>query len=344
MLKTIILLLFPLYSFCQQKNNYTNLALEGGGVRGLAYAGAFSVLENKGVLQHIERVAGSSAGAIAGLLLSVGYSAKEIDSIMLELPVQEFNDGKWGIIGKYKRVRNDFGIYEGKKFEVWLQQVVAYKTGNAGLTFAELHQLHLQSNSYKDLYCTGTNLSRQQLEIFSFEHTPAMPVALAVRISGGIPLYFEPVALDNNKQKIKRGDTTSFINYYVDGGMLCNYPISMFDTCGSMQNPLLCNHAAFNPQTIGIKLERPEQIDSLQKNNTTIPPYSVNNFNEYLTALGNLMMETLNRKYPNLENEAGRTIYISYGKINSKVRRMKPEEKKLLFDNGVKAAEGFLDR
>jgi len=290
MLKILVLLLVPLFSFSQQKNNYTNLALEGGGVRGLAYAGAFSVLEDKGVLQNIEKVAGSSAGAIAGLLLSVQYSAKEIDSIMQELPVQEFNDGKWGIIGKYKRVRNDFGIYEGKKFEVWLQQLVQYKTGKTDLTFAELHQLHLQNKMYKDLYCTGTNLSRQQLEIFSFEHTPDMPIALAVRISGGIPLYFEPVALDDSKQKIKRGDTTSFVNYYVDGGMLCNYPIGMFDSCENTQNPLLSNHAKFNVQTIGIKLERPEQIDSLQKNNTTIPPYSVNNFNEYITALGNLMM------------------------------------------------------
>ena len=320
------------------------MVLEGGGVRGLAYAGVFSVLEDKGILQQVEKVGGSSAGAIAGLLVCVGYTSKEIDSIMQELALQQFNDGKGGIIGKYKRVKREFGIYEGKRFEKWLKQLVKQKTGNQNLNFAELHQLRLQNNLYKDLYCTGTNLSRQQLEIFSFEHTPDMPVALAVRISGGVPLYFEPVALDDNKQKIKKGDTTSFINYYVDGGMLCNYPISIFDSCENKMNPLLCNEVKFNPHTIGIKLERPEQIDSLQKNNITIPPYSVNNFNEYLAAFTNLMIETLNRKYPNLENEKGRTIYVSYGKISSKVRKMKPEEKQLLFDNGINAAIEFLNK
>ena len=342
MYKLLLLLLLPVSLFSQSKYNYTNLVMEGGGVRGLAYAVVFSVLEEKNILQGIEKVGGSSAGAIAGFMVCLGYSAKEIDSMMLQLPVQQFNDGKGGLLGKYKRVKNDFGIYEGKKFEQWLQQLAKVKTGNANITFRQLHQLHLTNKSFKDLYCTGTNLSRQQLEIFSYEHTPDMPVALAVRISGGVPLYFEPVALDNHLNKIKKGDTTSFINYYVDGGMLCNYPISMFDTCMDNKNPLLCNNVKFNPSTIGIKLERPEQIDSLQKNNITIPPYNVENFNEYLAAFSNLMIETLNRKYPNLENERGRTIYVSYGKIGSKVRKMKPEEKRLLYNNGVTAAQSFL--
>ena len=339
----LLLLLLPVAGFSQSNYNYSNLVLEGGGVRGLAYAGVFSVLEEKKILQQIEKVGGSSAGAIAGFMVSVGYTAAEIDSMMQQLPVQQFNDGKGGIWGKYKRVKNDFGIYEGKKFEQWLQQLAKNKTGNAGITFEQLHQLHLKNKKFKDFYCTGTNLSRQQLEIFSYEHTPGMPVALAVRISSGIPLYFEPVALDNNKQKIKKDDTNSFINYYVDGGMLCNYPISMFDTCNDGTNPLLCNTVKFNPHTIGIKLERQAQIDSLQQNNITIPPYDVNNFNQYLSAFANLMIETLNRKYPNLENERGRTIYVSYGNISPKVRKMKPEEKKLLYDNGVAAALYFLN-
>lgn len=344
MFKLLLLVLLPFTGFTQSTYNYTNLVLEGGGVRGLAYAGVFSVLEEKHVLQQIEKVGGSSAGAIAGFMVCLGYDAGEIDSLMQQLPVQQFNDGRGGLLGKYKRVKHDFGIYEGKKFEQWLQHLAAIKTGKPNITFAELHQLHLSRKVFKDLYCTGTNLSRQQLEVFSYEHSPNMPVALAVRISGGIPLYFEPVALDNHLQIIRKADTTSFINYYVDGGMLCNYPISLFDTCDGNKNPLLCNSVRFNPHTIGIKLERPEQIDSLQKNNITIPPYDVNNFNEYLAAFSNLMIETLNRKYPNLENERGRTIYVSYGKISSKVRKMKPEEKKLLYDNGVAAALYFFSK
>jgi NTE family protein len=340
--KLLVLLLVPSLCFSQSKYDYKNLVLEGGGIRGLAYAGVFRVLEEKGVLQQIEKVGGSSAGSIAGLLVSVGYTATEIDSMMMELPIQQFNDGKGGLLGKYERVKNDFGIYKGAAFEKWLQQLVAYKTGNPLLTFAQLHELHLRDNRFKDFYCTGTNLSKQQLEIFSCVQTPAMPVALAVRISSGIPLYFEPVALDNHLQKIKKNDSVSFVNYYVDGGMLCNYPISMFDSCETgCLNPLLCDKVKFNPKTIGIKLERSQQIDSLNRNSINIPAYDINKFSEYLAAFSNLLMETLSRKYPGLENERGRTIYVNQGDISPKIKKTKPQDKLLLFENGVKAANDF---
>lgn len=345
MKKIIFALLFPVICFAQKKYDYKNMVLEGGGVRGLAYAGVFSVLEEKGVLQQVENVGGSSAGSIAGMLVCLGYTAAEIDSLMLELPLQKFKDGYGGLVGKYKRLKTDFGIYKGDTFEKWLQQLAARKTGNAFLTFGELHQLHLKDNHFKDLYCTGTNLSKQQLEIFSYQNTPGIPLALAVRISAGVPLYFEPVALDNRLQKIKRSDTLSFVNYYVDGGMLCNYPINMFDTCQeNPANPLLCDKVKFNKQTIGIKLERPQQIDSLKQNSIRIPAYDINKFSAYLSAFSNLLMETLSRKFPGLENEKGRTIYVSQGNISSIIKKTKQQDKLLLYNNGVNAANEFFSK
>lgn len=342
MKKFFFALLFPTICVAQKNYQYKNLVLEGGGVRGLAYAGVFSVLEKKGILQQIEKVGGSSAGSIAGMLVSIGYTADEIDSIMMNLPLQKLNDGNGGLVGKYVRFKKDFGIYKGDAFEKWLKKLVAHKTGNPLLSFEQLHQLHLKNNLYKDFYCTGTNLSRQQLEIFSFTNTPSMPIALATRISGGVPLYFEPIALDDGLRKIKKTDAGSFVNYYVDGGMLCNYPISMFDTCeGNSLHPLLCDKVKFNRETIGIKLESPQQIDSLNINSIKIPAYNIHKSSEYLFAFTNLLMETLSRKYPGLENEKGRTIYVSQGNIFSRIKKTKTEDKLLLHENGVKAANHF---
>ncbi len=334
-------ILFPLLSLSQQNYKYKNLVLEGGGVRGIAYAGAFSVLEHNHILQQIEKVAGTSAGAIAGVMISVGYTAGEIDSIMRSLPIEKFNDGKGGIIGKYRRIRRKYGLYKGEKFETWIRQIIKNKTGDANLSFAQLHQLHLQNNLYKDFYCTATNLSKQQLEIFSFENTPDMKVEVAVRISGGIPLYFEPMVLDNAYRKIDESDTSSFKNYFVDGGMIANYPISIFDTCENGGNPLLSDRLKFNLQTLGIKLERPARIDSLKNKSNSIPPFSINSFKEYIQAFNSLMLETLNKKYTAADNEKDRTIYISYGTISSRVRKMKPAEKEELFSNGVRATKDF---
>ncbi len=343
-MKTIFFaLLLPTLCFAQQKYPYKNLVLEGGGIRGVAYAGAFSILEEKNILQQIDKIAGTSAGAIAGVMLSVGYTAKEIDSVMRSLPMEEFNDGKGGIVGKYRRVRNKFGLYKGQKFELWLQRIINSKTGNANLTFAQLHQIHLKTKLFKDFYCTATNLSKQQLEIFSYENTPDMSIALAVRISGGVPLYFEPIILDDQYQKIEKTDTISFRNYFVDGGMLANYPICIFDSCENKGNPLLSDKVLFNPQTLGIKLERPAQIDSIKNNSSSIPPFEIKSFKDYIHAFNNLIIERLNRQYSNMENEQDRTIHISYGSIQARVRKMKSSEKEMLYQNGAKATDDFLN-
>ena len=343
-MKILMLVLLPFFSMAQIQPVYKNLALKGGGVRGVAYAGAFKVLEEKGILQQIENVAGSSAGAIAGLMLSIGYNAEEMDSILMSLPFQKFNDGKGGLLGKYKRVRRKFGLYKGDKYEKWLKEMLLAKTGNADLTFSDLHNLKIQNHIYRDLFCTGTNISKQRLEIFSYLQTPDFSIATAVRISGSIPFYFTPIALDDSLRKIRKGDTVSFINYYADGGMLCNYPISMFDSCKIGGQPLLCNELIFNNQTLGIKLERKAQIDSINKNSIDIPPYNPKNMGDYMHAFSNLMMETIARKYSNLENEKGRTIYVSYGNINPRIRKMSIKDKKMLYENGVNGALDFFKK
>lgn len=337
-----LLICLPVITFSQQNYQYKNLALEGGGIRGLAYAGAIQVLEQKGIIKNIENVAGTSSGAISALLVALNYSSYEIDSILHSLKIQRFNDGK-NIFGKIRRVKKEYGVFKGEKFEKWLGKLIQDKTGNSNLTFHQLHLLHLSNHNFKDLFCTGTNISKQQLQIFSWQHTPDMQIKTAVHISMCIPVYFKPVAIDTNWKQVSIKKTPSTYDLYVDGGMLCNYPINMFDTCLNGSNPLLCEDVKYNNQTLGLKLESSEQIEHFNNNNTDVAPYKITSVNEYIMALINLMTETLNRKTPGLKNETGRTIYISYGNIFGKPGKVSAKTKKVLFDNGVDAAEKFFN-
>jgi NTE family protein len=341
-MKLLLLLLFPFYVIAQQNNSYKNLALEGGGIRGLAYAGALKVLEEKGILENIENVAGTSAGAITALMLSVGYNSHEIDSVFQSLKFQQFNDGK-DIFGKIYRVKNEYGIFKGDKFERWLGTLISNKTGNANTTFGELHQIHLGNRNFKDLYCTGTNITQQKLQIFSWQHTPLMQLKTAVHISGCIPVYFKPVAIDSLGREVSIRKNKKPYTLYVDGGMLCNYPINMFDTCLDGNNPLLCDKIAYNYQTLGLKLEREEQVVQFSNGKPDVAPYKISSVNIYIVALMNLMMEQLNRKTQGLENEKNRTIYISHGTISGRPRKISFETKRFLFNNGIIAAENFLN-
>lgn len=313
--------------------------MEGGGVRGLAYSGALTVLEKKGIFSGLENVAGSSAGAIAGLMIALDYSSHEIDSILQMLKIQEFNDGKF-LFGRIRRVQKEYGMYKGDKFEQWLASLIKNKTGNENTTFGELHELHLKNKRFKNFFCTATNISGQRLEILSWKHWPQMKLRTAVHISSCIPFYFVPVSIDSTGKEVPENDSAR-IGLYVDGGMLCNYPINIFDSSMDGTNPLISNHVIYNQQTLGLKLERQEQIDEFDSGQTRIAPYRIHDMKEYSSAFMNLLMESLNRKSFTLENEKGRTIYISYGEISGRPRKMSSTEKKILFENGMTAANKF---
>ena len=106
-----------------------DLVFEGGGVKGIALAGAFSVLEEQGF--RTQNVAGTSAGAVVGSLVAAGYSAKELYDILQETPFSSFQDEGWEDriigLGMPLSILKDHGIYEGKFFHGWLRERLAEK-------------------------------------------------------------------------------------------------------------------------------------------------------------------------------------------------------------------------
>lgn len=73
-----------------------------------------------------------------------------------------------------------------------------------------------ESKGFRDIYFIGTNISTGFAEVFSYERTPRICIADAVRISMSMPLFFA-------SKRSPRGDV------YVDGGLIDNYPIKLFD-------------------------------------------------------------------------------------------------------------------
>ena len=195
--------------------HFKNLVFEGGGVKGIAYVGAMEVLDTKGILKEIQRVGGTSAGAINAVLLGLNYSVAETREILGKLNFRRFLDDSWGIIRDTNRLITEFGWYKGDYFREWIGDIIERKTGNSESTFLEVNGLKTE-RQFRDLYFMGTNLSTGYGEIFSFEHTPRTCVADAVRISMSIPLFFAA-------KRSMRGDV------YVDGGVVDNYPVKLFD-------------------------------------------------------------------------------------------------------------------
>ena len=326
LLTALIIVCFPAFSYAQTSPVIKNLVFEGAGIRGVAYCGVISELESNGILPQIEKVAGTSAGAIVALTVSLGYNGEEIESIISETDFKQFNDGKYFFAGGINRTRKYFGWYRGRQFEKWLENIITQKTGNAEITFAELTE-----KRYKDLYITGTCLNKQQLVIFSKETYPKMKVKDAVRISMSIPLYYEAVFIDAEGNVIDHPRNKSGLDVMVDGGFTGNFPVKLFDTDNIP-----------NPFTVGFRIDSEQQIknDIEDKN---LAPMAVNNFKQYVNAFYNIVIENLNRQQLN-EDDWKRTVSISDGKIGPKIKRLSDEEKRQLILNGKKATQNYLNR
>ena len=170
-----------------------NLVFEGGGVKGIAYGGALTRLDELGIFQNIKRVAGTSAGAITATLVAVGYSAHEISDILSQTNFNDFADDDPGFFKDIFRLLINYGWHKGDKFTAWISELIANKLGKADLIFSELYTLANADSKLKQLYVVGSNLSKQRSEVFSHETTPGMKIKDALRISMSIPFYFQAV-------------------------------------------------------------------------------------------------------------------------------------------------------
>lgn len=214
---------------------YKNLVFKGGGMKIFSSVGAIKILEEEGILENIQNVSGTSAGASLALLVSLNMTAAEIKDFFLNTfdPASEMRfKNEDSIKLETERFFLEFGRYSGKEIQAQLAQVLVNKIGYSDVTFQQLHDLN-----FKDLYVVATDLTDQKSVIFSYTTTPNASVLEAVRASGAYPLFLTPVITEEG-------------HILVDGGLLNNYPIEIFDT------PEFFNGQDFkhNSETLGVFL------------------------------------------------------------------------------------------
>jgi len=221
---------------------------EGGGVKGIAFAGAIKVAEQAGV-EEWKNVAGTSAGSIAACLLAAGYHAGDLDRIMT-VKYRKFAD--YGFGGLPRGVVNSLwrrGLAPGRFFTEWLQGHLAQSPLGRSLdgrepTFADVERTDLPADLTDDersraLYrlrviasdVTAGRMLVLPQDISGFSLTKDEPqltpdtltLTQAVRMSMSFPYLFTPVTLWQSGR----------VHYIVDGGLLSNFPVWLFDSGGT---------------------------------------------------------------------------------------------------------------
>jgi NTE family protein len=313
-----------------EQKQFADLVFEGGGVKGIGLAGAYAALEQRGFAP--QRVAGTSAGAITAALVAAGYSSAELDGILLELPFAEFKDE--GLLDKFPLGRlaslvRERGIYEGAYLERWMTELLEAK----GITkFGQLvdDDAGDAAQRYR-LRVIASDLTHRRMLVLpdDADHLGIEPdeleIARAVRMSMSIPIFFEPV--------VHTDAATGEEHVIVDGGLLSNFPVWLFDREGAEPRWPTFGLRLVEPEPskpIGHRL--PGEEDGVQRGSLL----------DFLKSIVATAMEAHDRLYLEQATYA-RTIPIPTLGVGTTEFEITDERRDALYDAGHKAASDFLD-
>lgn len=256
---------------------------QGGGVKGIALVGALQAVENRGI--SFEGVGGASAGAIVAALYAAGYNASEMRLILERIQFDSLLDRT--SLAKLVLGR-PLGLYRGKRFQDWIHKLLVQK------------KVRFFKDCPKKLRIVVTDLTERTLVVLDAESHPNLEVAEAIRMSMSIPFVFEPVHLGRSLM--------------VDGGVLSNFPLSLFD----------------GNETLGFRLHA--EASSL--------PFAPEGYHEYFLAIMGAMLDGRDNYDIQTKKLAG-LIEIDPGLVSSTQFKLSPSEKARLYEQGVSAGNRF---
>lgn len=318
----------------QEFDKYLDLVFEGGGVKGIALAGALAVLEEKGF--QPQNIAGASAGAIVATLFAAGYSANELYKIIAEENFSLIKDKGWEdripILGPTLSLVRDQGIFEGEYFLERMQKLLE----NKGVkTFKDLvHPAYADQPRYRyKVQLIVSDITTRRMLVLPRDalHLGILPddlnVALAVRMSMSFPIFFEPVHWRNPQ--------TGHEHLLIDGGMLSNFPVWLFDSEGKPEWPTFGLKLVEDDikESIGARLPALNWLNWGLKTLGPIVPFLVNLVSTALEAHDRMYFE---------DADFARTIPIPALGISTLDFDLSEEKVKALYESGRKAATEFL--
>jgi NTE family protein len=320
------------------KGKRADLVLEGAGVKGVGLVGAVSTLAEAGY--RFPRVAGTSAGAVVGAyvvaLQHAGEPLSRLEDIARSLNYAKMRDR--GVLGRaagpLSRVVDglslafDGGVFEGDYLRAW----VAGSLADLGVrTFGDLRVADEDSSLPPEqryaLVVMASDVSGKRLVRWPWDYRlygldpDEQSVADAVRASASIPFFFEPVTL---RSRDESGNT--IVSTMVDGSVLSNYPIAMFDRADALP-----------PRwpTFGVRLS--------MRRDGRVSTHEVRGTVSLALSLVETMLEACDAQHIDDPCVQARSVFVDTSGISPVDFGISEEQQELLLAAGREASVGFLE-
>lgn len=183
-----------------------HLIFSGGGPSIFRTFGSFYHLEDAGFvsMKNIQTIFGTSAGAIFGAILCLGFDKETITNYLINRPWHEAFPVK---VSQIMDIYSKKGLYDHKAAETIFKPLLCAKDLPLTITMKELYEY-----SNIELHMYSLELNSFKIEDISYKTHPDLPLLHAVIMSSTVPTIFIPFCVDGK--------------CYIDGGVLANYPLS----------------------------------------------------------------------------------------------------------------------
>ena len=319
-----------------------DLVLEGGGVKGIGLAGAVLTLDQSGY--RFERVAGTSAGAIAAAIIAaLGKANKPMSGLRDYLQTLQFERfmakshvrAALGGLADAEHLLLHMGLYDGDYLLDWLGGVL----NDIGVThFGDLRlddpaaDVNWTARQRYSLVVHVSDITRGKLVRLPWEYheygldADGERIVDAVRASMSIPFFFEPVRVRARTVSAGVADVTAAAGRvtWVDGGLLDNFPVDVFDRTDG---------ATSRWPTIGIKLSARQTSIS--------GGHGTDNVAAEAIACLETVLDNAGRYYVT-PDKAARTIFVDNAGIKATDFNLTPDQRQKLYENGQQAAQRWL--
>ena len=222
-------------------DHYFAGVFEGGGAKGVAYAGALQAM----LLRRcwFKAVAGASAGAITAALVAAGLNPKQLGTSTVEglANIPDPRGQGWReLLRNLKRLKKETGFLSKKELRAWLGRLLKNQVkellfeGDANVQISDLSEIDfktLYAATGIELHVVAANLSLNRQIVFNRRKTPDCQVADAVLASSSTPFVFESAELVI-PALLSDGKTHYFYQTVVDGGVWSNFPMFVFEDAG----------------------------------------------------------------------------------------------------------------
>jgi len=206
-----------------------HLVISGGGPLGFRYLGALQKLEmNKfWSFNEIESIYGTSIGAIIGTFICLKYDWETLNKYIIERPWHDaFKVNPKQIFDSYYNK----GLFDKKLAEIIFKPLLEAKDLTLNITLKEFYEF-----SKIDLHIFTFDLNKFQTIELSHTTHPDLGLLQALTMSSSLPGIFIPTIIDNC--------------CYIDGGVLCNYPLNQCLRDHTNKDEILGIKSSFNKET-----------------------------------------------------------------------------------------------